>query len=724
MAELIYEELAPGISWLEIPKVNLRILCGCPADAVKHLTSKGKISLVTENGVSFETGPNAILLADDFLQNGLPANMAEFPVLQMFYKQGQIIPNHPNNKGERPILIGNANAVQSQLQYIYRGNYGLTTPEELIDCGISLEDTAEMMAMKMQFAFGRIQPPDALLATCVIKDSSWQSLRGDLLVSRTGTSQYQFKMGSECIDVDLTLKEAETYPPPYELPDQLLPRDKFSVWHTGEGDGWDCFRPCMASILMIEGEPYLVDAGPNVHYTLEVLGIDLSEVAGIFQTHAHDDHFAGLTYLLQGGSKIKYFASSLVRKSTFQKLSDLISLPVEEIEKFFEIVDLEFDNWTNITRSVQVQPRFSPHPVETNIYYFRYQEGGEKKIFGHLADIVSSAVLGRMKNPEAKYHISEDFFDKTLQSYLEHSDVKKIDAGGGMIHGEVVDFANDPSGKLILAHSSLPFPEDQLTSAYTAEFGTSDLRVPLDHEKFFQDKALQWLQQRLPSLKKEELRELVTKQTEEIPRGQQILTRAHESGYIPLLLTGRVELNGLLHPAGTLLGEAIALADLQVSQEMVSVGPVRILPISLNSYRELLKKHKLLKKRISLFKDYDHFRTLPMLQYGLSDDQLISLLKKSDRINLKKNQPVLLPKNTLGFLEAGEIQFLASNKTLKVTEKSLLGLSNVLGKPFTWKEQTIRKCQVLCFPAENLLQAPGVRWFLQRAYQDYYFQLS
>ena len=156
MADLIYEILAPGISWLEVPKVDLRILCGCPADAVKHLASKGKIRLVTENGATFETGPNAILLADDFLQNGLPANMAEFPVLQMFYKQGQIIPNHPNNKGERPILIGNANAVQSQLQYIYRGNYGLTTPEELIDCGVSLEDTAEMMAMKMQFALSLI----------------------------------------------------------------------------------------------------------------------------------------------------------------------------------------------------------------------------------------------------------------------------------------------------------------------------------------------------------------------------------------------------------------------------------------------------------------------------------------------------------------------------------------------------------------------------------------
>ena len=724
MAEIIYEILAPGISWLEIPKVDLRILCGCPADAVKHLTSKGKIRLVTENCATFETGPNAILLADDFLQNGLPANMAEFPVLQMFYKQGQIIPNHPNNKGERPILIGNENAVQSQLQYIYRGNYGLTTPEELIDCGVSLEDTVEMMAMKMQFAFGRIQPPDALLSTCVVKDSGWQRLKEDLLVSRIGMNQYQFKMGSECVDVDLSLKEGETYPPPYKLPDQQLPRDKFSVWHTGEGDGWDCLRPCMASILMIDGEPYLVDAGPNVHYTLEVLGIDLSEVAGIFQTHAHDDHFAGLPYLLQGGRKIKYLSSVLVRKSTFQKLSDLISLPAEEIENYFEIVDLELDKWTNVTKSVQVQPRFSPHPVETNIYYFKYQEGGEKKIFGHLADIVSSAVLGRMKNPEAKYHISEDFFDKTLQSYLEQTDVKKIDAGGGMIHGEVVDFAKDPSEKLILAHSSLPFSEEQLASACTTEFGTSDLRVPLDHETFFQDKALQWLRQRFPSLKKEVLKELITEQTEEIPRGNKILTRVQEAGYIPLLLTGRVELNGLLHPAGTLLGEANALADLQELQEMVAVGPVRILPILLDSYRELLKNHKLLKKRTSLLKDCDHFRTFPIFQYGLTDDYLISVIKKSERISLKKNQTVSLPENTLGVLEVGEVQFLTGNKNLKVTENTVLGLSNMSGKSLSWKEQTLKKSQVLCLPAENLLQAPGVRWCLQRAYQNYHFHLS
>ena len=170
-------EVIKGVYWVEVPEAGLYLLCGCPEDATKHLIRLRLIAPTEKDGVTFETGPNAILLADDFLQNGLPANMSEFPVLQMFYKQGQIIPNHPNNKGERPILIGIANAVQSQIQYIYRGNYGFTTPEELIDCGVSLEDTAEIMAMKMQFAFGRIQPPDALLATCIVKDSGWQSLK-------------------------------------------------------------------------------------------------------------------------------------------------------------------------------------------------------------------------------------------------------------------------------------------------------------------------------------------------------------------------------------------------------------------------------------------------------------------------------------------------------------------------------------------------------------------
>jgi hemerythrin len=30
-------DVARGILWIEVPEANLRVLCGCPADAVKHL---------------------------------------------------------------------------------------------------------------------------------------------------------------------------------------------------------------------------------------------------------------------------------------------------------------------------------------------------------------------------------------------------------------------------------------------------------------------------------------------------------------------------------------------------------------------------------------------------------------------------------------------------------------------------------------------------------------
>ena len=126
-------EVSNGIYWVEIPKANLRILCGCPSDAVKQLMKRGLIYIQEKKRLSYESGPNAILLSDVSLQCGDFSNMGEFPVLQMLYKQGMLLPNHPNNTGEMPILIGSAEQVNSQMQYIYRGNYGLISQEEILE---------------------------------------------------------------------------------------------------------------------------------------------------------------------------------------------------------------------------------------------------------------------------------------------------------------------------------------------------------------------------------------------------------------------------------------------------------------------------------------------------------------------------------------------------------------------------------------------------------------
>lgn len=86
-------EVALGVEWIEVEEADLRILCGCPADVVKHLMRRGLISKTVVDDVECETGPNAILLADEMLQRGDFSNLAEFPVLQMLYNQGMMFPS-------------------------------------------------------------------------------------------------------------------------------------------------------------------------------------------------------------------------------------------------------------------------------------------------------------------------------------------------------------------------------------------------------------------------------------------------------------------------------------------------------------------------------------------------------------------------------------------------------------------------------------------------------
>ena len=105
MAHIVKNVVTDGVYWIDIPAANLRVLCACPGDAVKHLTKRGFIGRLEEKGVTYETGPNAILLSDVAVQNGCFSNLAEFPVLQMLYRQGMIIPGHPGNIQVRPAVV-------------------------------------------------------------------------------------------------------------------------------------------------------------------------------------------------------------------------------------------------------------------------------------------------------------------------------------------------------------------------------------------------------------------------------------------------------------------------------------------------------------------------------------------------------------------------------------------------------------------------------------------
>src|SRR5207237_221832 len=147
MHNLRTTKVSTGVYWVQVPEAGLYILCGSPADVVKHLMLRGYIAEEARRGARCETGPNVILLSDVLLQNGRFANLAEFPVLQMLYRQGMILPGHPNNTGMKPLLAGSRAQVGAQLDYIYRGNYGLASEAELRAAGLDEAEAKWHMAL-------------------------------------------------------------------------------------------------------------------------------------------------------------------------------------------------------------------------------------------------------------------------------------------------------------------------------------------------------------------------------------------------------------------------------------------------------------------------------------------------------------------------------------------------------------------------------------------------
>ncbi|MBF0308003.1 MAG: bacteriohemerythrin [Magnetococcales bacterium] len=715
--------VSQGIYWVEAPLADLRILCGCPADSVKHLIKRGLILQKEKQGVPCESGPNAILLSDTMLQNGDFANLSEFPVLQMLYKQGMILPGHPNNTGAKPLLIGLPQQVNAQLQYIYRGNYGLVSLEELMQAGLSREAAQEQMRLKLRFAFGRIRPSQELLDTCLVEQTEVE-IRNGLFIRRTATNHYVFRFQEEEVAVDLNLSPREQYETPYPLVHQRLVRDYFSIIHSGEGDGWDVNRPAMSSILVFQGRIFLVDAGPNLAQNLTALGVGLDEVEGIFHTHAHDDHFAGITTLMQAGHRIRYFATPLVRASTEKKIAALLSMEEERFRDFFDICDLTFDVWNDI-EGVEVKPIFSPHPVETSIFLFRTLWANGYKTYAHFADIVPLDLLRGMITADTSVPgVSREFYNRVEEAYLTPADLKKIDIGGGLIHGQAKDFRQDASGKILLAHVARPLTSEEKEIGSSAPYGTSDILI-VGKSDFTRRGAFEHLRIYFPDMPVHQVRILLNNDLEEFNPGSIILREGTRAGNVLLILGGVVEriisrdnVQSRLS-AGALIGEKSCLHHQISPATYRAASYVQVLRIPGRLYLELVRLNGLLPKIEALWEKWSFFQTTTLFGEGVSYPVLSQIL---DRARVKRFRPgeriTCQDLTSLNLVRSGRLRRLVGSEFLDMLERgAYFGEEGALfSLPCLFRLEVEEETEVYQVDGELLKDIPVIRWKLFESY--------
>jgi hemerythrin len=721
--------ITKGVYIVDIPDVELQILCAAPADVVKHLTQKGYIVSTEKKGVAYETGPNAILLSDVSVQHSSFSNLGEFPVLQMLYKQGMMIPGHPNNTGEKPIVIGSSEQINSQLQYIYRGNYGLVSKEEIMATGISQDQAQEMMRLKLRFAFGKIQDPSGFLDSVAVDGIEHEvEIKDGVKIKRIDLNQFIISYKDESISIDLNLPTGSYYQAPYNLGYYDINREYFAVIHSGQGDGWDIHRPSMASIIMYHGEIYLVDAGPNITNVLQALGIGINEIKGLFHTHAHDDHFAGITSLIQTGHKIKYFATPLVRSAVTKKISALLDVEESEFKNYFEICDLEFDEWSDIN-GLEVMPIFSPHPIETNIFIFRTIWEDGYKTYAHFADIISLNILkGMVTEDSTSPGISEEFYEKTFQNYQQQVLLKKIDVGGGMIHGDAKDFAWDKTDKIILAHtSSKELSQVQKSIGSGAPFGAVDVLIP-DNQDLIRKSIHTHLKAHFPSITSNQIRILMNCEIKTF-NPESILLREYQStDKVYLVLTGIVEMieygstpNSFMISSGAFIGELNTLLDINLNKTYRAVSYVKALEIPSELFIVFIKYNHLdetIGKRVVKFEILNDF---PLFSDLLSFAVLNDIANSLETVYFNQGDNILEDEDDcfLFLLANGEVEMQKDDGTKKVIkEKNFFAEEQlVTNKKTNYKYIAKTDITVHKVSNETIKNIPMIYWQLFESYK-------
>ena len=546
-------------------------------------------------------------------------------------------------------MIGSSKQINAQLEYIYIGNYGLETIEDMKNSGMDERLAKEIMRMKLKFAFGKFSNIENLIDFKAIDNLDKAMIYQDehngdknLYISRKSLNNFIIDYDGEQCEINLNLIGNKIYQSPYPRIFHDIPREHFAVLHSGDGDGWNVDLAAMSSVIMHQGKLYVIDAEANIDFILFSLGISINEIEGIFNSHVHDDHFAGISSFMRADHKIKYFSTSFVRKTMLKKLSALLSMEEKQIDNFFEFVDLDLDKWHNIS-GLEVKPTITAHPIEDVSFSFRVLCEEGYKNYMHLSDTCSFRVLDSMiTDDENVPGVSQRFADNMKQHYLSYADIKKIDIGGGMIHGDIRDFVNDKSNKIYLSHITQPLSVDAKVIGSHANIGTVDVLIK-NHNNYLRRIAQKLLEQYF-NTSCDDLLELINSPIVSFSPDTVIFKAQDRIDNIYLILSGTVVIindhNNVINTIeyGNFIGEEEFYAQINVKHNYRSENFINLLQIPIRKFEWFIRSKNLHTSLINNYKKECFLEYSDLLKNILSSRVKNRLAKSIEVFKVNKGE--------------------------------------------------------------------------------------
>jgi hemerythrin len=392
----------------------------------------------------------------------------------------------------------------------------------------------------------------------------------------------------------------------------------------------------------------------------------------------------------------------------------------ERFDDYFETRDLVPDSWNQI-EGLEVMPMVSPHPVEASVLVFRTLWGDGYRSYAHFADIVSLDVLRGMVTEDADAPgLSQEAFEQIRKAYALEADLKKIDIGGGMIHGSAVDFRADASRQLLLAHRASELTPQEKEIGSSAAFGSVDVLVAGQSDGL-RHLAFGYLAAHLPGVPLHDLRMLVNHPMTEINPGTIILREGATPGEVLLLVSGLVEklrtrdnLYASL-PVGSLIGGSAILDNRASLHTYRASSFVQVLPLPPGLFAAVVERNGLL-ERVRRAADLNAFLdTTTLFGDGLEIAVLGRIVEAASERRLRPGE-VLLEQDLSAFsiIRSGRVERRVGRNAVEVLQaRDFFGEeSAVFNAPCLYRIHVIEETSVVQIPGRVLQDIPILRWKL------------
>jgi hemerythrin len=408
-----------------------------------------------------------------------------------------------------------------------------------------------------------------------------------------------------------------------------------------------------------------------------------------------------------------------------KKLAALSLMHEEEFEHYFEFKDLVMDQWNDVD-TLEVMPVFSPHPVETTVLFFRTLDRSGYRSYAHLADISSLRQLrGMITDDDTAPGLSKHFFDTVAANYLQPVDLKKIDIGGGMIHGDAEDFAQDQSAKIVLAHTAQGLTTRQKQIGSGAPFGTVDVLVP-SHQDYIRSYAFHYLESYFPDIPRSRLRVLMNNPISKFNPESIILKARRKADCVYLLLTGQVEMIQTKQrvysslSSGAMLGEITALTGKPVAETYRASNFVLALRIPLDLYLTFVKNNGLHEQMMRLSDVRTFLYTNRLFGDSVSSMRHTAIAAAVSSRCYVKGEIVARPQSPcLSLVLSGKVELAIGDKTVeRLKPGDFFCESTVLFDiPCLYRSVASTDVTIYTIPAPVLADIPIIRWKLLEVYE-------